>query len=70
MRLIYILDTTAFLATDYSSSTGSGSVILDDCNFHESVHLDSFDVDRTLSLVSATEMKYALWPCYTSTNLF
>jgi AP-4 complex subunit mu-1 len=26
-------------------------VILDDCNFHESVRLDSFDSDRTLSLV-------------------
>ncbi|CAA2985076.1 AP-4 complex subunit mu [Olea europaea subsp. europaea] len=35
---------------DYSGSSGSGSVILDDCNFHESVHLDSFDVDRTLTL--------------------
>ncbi|CAA3002611.1 AP-4 complex subunit mu [Olea europaea subsp. europaea] len=34
-----------------SGSSGSGSVILDYCNFHESVHLDSFDVDRTLSLV-------------------
>lgn len=38
-------------AYGYSSSTGSGSVILDDCNFHESVHLDNFDLDRTLSLV-------------------
>ncbi|KAI5353822.1 PREDICTED: AP-4 complex subunit [Prunus dulcis] len=36
---------------DYGSSLGSGAVILDDCNFHESVHLDSFDVDRTLTLV-------------------
>ncbi|THG15982.1 hypothetical protein TEA_021522 [Camellia sinensis var. sinensis] len=36
---------------DYSGSSGSGAVILDDCNFHESVHLDSFDIDRTLSLV-------------------
>ncbi|CAN1185388.1 AP-4 complex subunit mu [Linum perenne] len=36
---------------DYRSSSGSGSVVLDDCNFHESVRLDSFDVDRTLSLV-------------------
>ena len=27
-------------------------MILDDCNFHESVRLDSFDSDRTLSLVS------------------
>ncbi|KAH9756264.1 AP-4 complex subunit mu [Citrus sinensis] len=36
---------------DYRSSTGSGAVVLDDCNFHESVRLDSFDVDRTLSLV-------------------
>ncbi|CAF2027789.1 unnamed protein product [Brassica napus] len=35
---------------DYRSSSGSG-VILDDCNFHESVQLDSFDTDRTLSLV-------------------
>ena len=34
------------------SSAGSGPVILDDCNFHESVHLDTFDLDRTLSLVS------------------
>ncbi|XP_073281791.1 AP-4 complex subunit mu-like isoform X1 [Primulina huaijiensis] len=34
-----------------SSSLGAGPVILDDCNFHESVHLGSFDVDRTLSLV-------------------
>lgn len=37
---------------DYRSSTGSGAVVLDDCNFHESVRLDSFDIDRTLSLVS------------------
>ncbi|KAF3446357.1 hypothetical protein FNV43_RR11536 [Rhamnella rubrinervis] len=35
---------------DYSSS-GSGPVVLDDCNFHESVHLDSFDIDRTLTLI-------------------
>ncbi|XP_057532286.1 AP-4 complex subunit mu isoform X1 [Amaranthus tricolor] len=33
------------------SSSGSGAVLLDDCNFHESVHLDTFDLDRTLSLV-------------------
>ena len=37
---------------DYRSS-GGGAVILDDCNFHESVHLDSFDIDRTLTLVSS-----------------
>ncbi|KAF9620719.1 hypothetical protein IFM89_014240 [Coptis chinensis] len=36
---------------DYASSAGAGAVILDDCNFHESVHLDSFDMDRTLTLV-------------------
>nr|GLL48132.1 AP-4 complex subunit mu-like isoform X2 [Ipomoea trifida] len=36
---------------DYSGSSGAGAVILDDCNFHESVHLDSFDMDRTLTLV-------------------
>ncbi|TXG52681.1 hypothetical protein EZV62_021850 [Acer yangbiense] len=36
---------------DYRSSTGSGAVVLDDCNFHESVRLDSFDTDRTLSLI-------------------
>ncbi|XP_068636780.1 AP-4 complex subunit mu-like [Aristolochia californica] len=36
---------------DYASSAGGGIVILDDCNFHESVHLDSFDLDRTLTLV-------------------
>ena len=38
---------------DYRSSSGGGAVILDDCNFHESVHLDSFDIDRTLTLVSS-----------------
>lgn len=36
---------------DYSSSSGAGMVILDDCNFHESVRLDNFDLDRTLTLV-------------------
>lgn len=29
----------------------SGLVILDDCNFHESVRMDDFDIDRTLTLV-------------------
>uniref|UniRef100_A0A2C9WEA9 MHD domain-containing protein n=1 Tax=Manihot esculenta TaxID=3983 RepID=A0A2C9WEA9_MANES len=38
-------------AYDYRSSFGSGAVILDDCNFHESVRLDNFDLDRTLTLV-------------------
>ncbi|TKY56327.1 AP-4 complex subunit mu [Spatholobus suberectus] len=38
-------------AYGYRSSSGSGTVILDDCNFHESVRLDSFDMDRTLSLI-------------------
>ncbi|XP_021740341.1 AP-4 complex subunit mu-like isoform X1 [Chenopodium quinoa] len=38
-------------AYGYGNSIGSGTVILDDCNFHESVHLDNFDLDRTLSLV-------------------
>ncbi|PON63481.1 Clathrin adaptor, mu subunit [Parasponia andersonii] len=36
---------------DYRSSIGSGVVILDDCNFHESVRLDSFEADKTLALV-------------------
>uniref|UniRef100_R7WGA3 MHD domain-containing protein n=1 Tax=Aegilops tauschii TaxID=37682 RepID=R7WGA3_AEGTA len=36
---------------DYRSSSGGGSVVLDDCNFHESVQLDSFDIDRTLHLI-------------------
>ncbi|KAM6548248.1 hypothetical protein CsatB_019924 [Cannabis sativa] len=35
---------------DYKSF-GSGVVILDDCNFHESVRLDSFEAEKTLSLV-------------------
>lgn len=45
------------MVTDYSSSSGGGTVILDDCNFHESVHLDNFDTDRTLVLVSKTKEK-------------
>ncbi|XP_015576813.1 AP-4 complex subunit mu [Ricinus communis] len=36
----------------YTSSSGAGAVILDNCNFHESVHLDSFDNDRTLTLIA------------------
>ncbi|CAD6258947.1 unnamed protein product [Miscanthus lutarioriparius] len=42
---------TASSSYDYRSSSGGGTVILDDCNFHESVHLDSFDIDRTLTLI-------------------
>lgn len=48
-------DSTTFGLTDYGGSAGSGAVVLDDCNFHESVQLDSFDVDRTLTLVSGIE---------------
>lgn len=40
------------MLVDYRSSSGGGTVILDDCNFHESVRLDKFDEDRTLTLVS------------------
>ncbi|CAL0307804.1 unnamed protein product [Lupinus luteus] len=35
----------------HRSSSGLGPVILDDCNFHESVCLDSFEMDKTLSLI-------------------
>eukprot|EP00897_Mesotaenium_endlicherianum_P000516 jgi/Mesen1/10465/ME000082S09973 len=35
---------------DYGASASS-SVLLDDCNFHESVRLEDFDLDRTLTLV-------------------
>ncbi|XP_059459563.1 AP-4 complex subunit mu [Corylus avellana] len=49
---------------DYRSSSGSGAVILDDCNFHQSVRLDSFDMDKTLSLIPPdgefTVMNYRL----------
>jgi AP-4 complex subunit mu-1 len=41
---------------DYRSSSGSGAVMLDDCNFHQSVRLDSFDMDKTLSLVSEVKI--------------
>ncbi|KAJ4834358.1 AP-4 complex subunit mu, partial [Turnera subulata] len=51
-------------AYDYSSSYGSRGVILDDCNFNEAVHLDSFDIDRTLTLVASegefTVMNYRM----------
>ncbi|KAH7289566.1 hypothetical protein KP509_30G009100 [Ceratopteris richardii] len=36
---------------EYGGSGGMGMVMLDDCNFHESVRLDDFDLDRTLTLV-------------------
>ena len=62
MYLVIILTLTLYsmfvlpFATGYSSSSGGGIVVLDDCNFHESVRLDSFDIDRTLTLVSSTEI--------------
>ncbi|KAL7127713.1 hypothetical protein ABFS83_14G269700 [Erythranthe nasuta] len=40
---------------DYSGSSRMRPVILDDCNFHESVRMDRFDVDRILSLVPPNE---------------
>lgn len=60
-RSLILLSSPHFFCflTDYSGSSGSGAVILDDCNFHESVHLDSFDVDRTLSLVSGIRLCYS-----------
>ncbi|KAL6316523.1 hypothetical protein AAG906_018226 [Vitis piasezkii] len=53
---------------DYNSSTGSGTVILDDCNFHESVHLDSFDIDRTLTLAEVILKVRAEFPSSITAN--
>ncbi len=39
-------------APEYGAGGGVGMVLLDDCNFHESVRLDDFELDRTLTLVS------------------
>lgn len=55
--------------TDYRSSFGSGAVILDDCNFHESVRLDNFEVDKTLTLVREIESDYSCLDYRYSINL-
>ncbi|KAK6116163.1 hypothetical protein DH2020_008432 [Rehmannia glutinosa] len=52
----------------YSGSSGTGPVILDDCNFHESVHMDSFDVDRTLSLAEVILKIRAQFPSSITAN--
>ena len=31
---------------------GLGNVILDDCNFHESTQLESFDQERIISIIA------------------
>ncbi|CAM6034478.1 unnamed protein product [Sphagnum compactum] len=36
---------------EYGTGGGVGMVLLDDCNFHESVRLDDFELDRTLTLI-------------------
>uniref|UniRef100_K7K9X0 MHD domain-containing protein n=1 Tax=Glycine max TaxID=3847 RepID=K7K9X0_SOYBN len=55
-------------AFGYRSSSGSGTVILDDCNFHESVRLDSFDIDRTLSLAEVILKVSAEFPSSVTAN--
>ena len=37
-------------SSQYGGGYGSDVVMLDDCNFHESVSLDRFDSERTLEL--------------------
>lgn len=37
-------------SSQYGGGHGSDVVMLDDCNFHESVSLDRFDSERTLEL--------------------
>lgn len=37
-------------ASTFGGGYGSEVVMLDDCNFHESVSLDRFDAERTLEL--------------------
>lgn len=38
-----------------------GIVLLDDCNFHESVRLDDFDSERALTLVSIYALHIDIW---------
>lgn len=51
VALIYFFE-YVYAAPDYSAGTGVGLVVLDDCNFHESVRLDDFESERALTLVS------------------
>ena len=55
---------------DFSyGTTGQDAVMLDDCNFHESVSLDRFDTERTLELVppdgefAVMNYRFGLWIC-------
>lgn len=43
--------TSNSFAPDYSVGSGVGLVVLDDCNFHESVRLDDFETERALTLI-------------------
>lgn len=38
------------IASSYGG-VSSSEVVLDDCNFHESVNLESFDINRSLDLI-------------------
>ena len=61
------------LAIGHAEAAASGSdfgpraVVLDDCNFHESVALDSFDTDRALVL-SPPEGEFVVMSYRTSTE--
>lgn len=63
----FLLFYVSAFCSDYSGSSGGGAVMLDDCNFHESVRLDNFDIDRTLTLVSPSESGEIcnFWSLYT-----
>ena len=54
---MYIVGNSIFKPYIYydmiAGTGGMGIVMLDDCNFHEFVRLDDFDLDRTLTLVTS-----------------
>ncbi len=46
------LNTDVVIGRSEGFLRGSGSVVLDDCSFHEKANLTSFDKDRTISIPS------------------
>ena len=53
---IFLIVFIMLYISEYSGSGGMNMVMLDDCNFHESVRLDDFDLERTLTLVRSINM--------------
>jgi hypothetical protein len=67
-KILFIFQPLKVGTTIFVPALAGHSVFLDDCNFHECANLESFDVDRSITLVRTGHLHQEVHICSALTS--